>query len=85
MEDTIMNGLSDLEAVLGHEEMQILRAIQAFPGDIESLHFITGIPRKCIEAKLAALEKLDYVVHGERGYELAWKDKDGVIELKESK
>ncbi len=69
----IVASSSDIEAVLGLEEVEILKAIRAFPGDVDAIHFMTGIPRACIEAKVAALVELGYVSRGERGFEIAKK------------
>ena len=44
-----------LEAVLGAEETQILDAIDRGYKDIDSIHFLTGIPVPCIRNKIKAL------------------------------
>jgi len=64
---------ADLDAVLGAEEASILKALRVFPGDVEAIHFMTGIPCGCIEAKVAALVALGYVVKGEKWYEVTAK------------
>ncbi len=64
---------ADLESVLGAEEAQILQALRVFPGDVEAIHFMTGIPRGCIETKVAALVGLGYVRRGEKWYEVTSK------------
>ena len=67
----IVASSSDIEAVLGLEEVEILKAIRAFPGDVDAIHFMTGIPRACIETKVAALVELGYVTRTATGYEIA--------------
>ncbi|NMC07589.1 MAG: hypothetical protein GYA24_20415 [Candidatus Lokiarchaeota archaeon] len=62
---------ADIEAVLGIEESEILKAIHMHPGDEDSIHLMTGIPVPCIKAKVAALVELGYVVHTATGYEAA--------------
>jgi len=47
--------ITTLAAVLGMEETQILHTLMEGPWDVQSIHFITGIPVPCIDAKLRAL------------------------------
>ncbi len=51
----------DMEMILGLEESQIMRAILEGFGEIESIHYVTGIPVPCIEIKVAALESLGWI------------------------
>ncbi|MEX2682184.1 MAG: response regulator [Candidatus Sigynarchaeota archaeon] len=69
----------DLDAVLGYEEARLLKAIRAFPGDVDSLHVMTGIPRECIEAKVAALVELGLVRRVIWGYEATEKGVSGKL------
>ncbi len=55
-----------LEAVLGAEETQILDAIDRGYKDIDSIHFLTGIPMPCIRNKVKALASLG-LIRGEAG------------------
>ncbi|MBN2150068.1 MAG: hypothetical protein JW839_01355 [Candidatus Lokiarchaeota archaeon] len=51
----------DMEMLLGLEESCIVRAIAEGFGDVESIHYVTGIPVSCIEFKVAALEGIGWV------------------------
>jgi hypothetical protein len=53
--------------ILGLEESQIIRAISEGFGEVESIHYVTGIPVPCIEFKVAALESIGWVKQGESG------------------
>ncbi len=64
---------ANLESVLGAEEAMILKALRVFPGDVETIHFMTGIPSDCIKTKIAALVALGYVAKGEKWYEATSK------------
>jgi len=65
--DVGMTSLSpELAATLGSEEAEIVTAICQGFGDLESIHFITGIPIPCIERKLGALIAMGLVMK-ERG------------------
>ncbi|NMC04787.1 MAG: hypothetical protein GYA24_06230 [Candidatus Lokiarchaeota archaeon] len=64
----------DEEAVLGLEEVAILDAIRKFPGDVDAIHFMTGIPRSCVEVKVAALVELGYIARSVNGFEATKKD-----------
>ncbi len=66
----------DIEMMLGLEESQIIRAISEGFGEIESIHYITGIQILCIESKVAALEELGWIKQGESGLVLS----EGVFE-----
>jgi hypothetical protein len=57
----------EIEMILGLEETLIISAIAEGFGEIESIHYVTGIPVACIEYKVAALEGLGWVKHGESG------------------
>ncbi len=50
-----------LEALLGGEETQILHAIDRGFADIDSIHFLTGIPLPCVHNKVKALVGLGLV------------------------
>ncbi len=63
--------LSEMEMLLGLEESQIIRAISEGFGEIESIHYVTGIPVLCIESKVAALEELGWVKQGISGLVLS--------------
>ncbi len=64
---------ANLESVLGAEEALILKALRVFPGGVETIHFMTGIPLGCVEAKVAALVALGYVTRSEKRYEVTGK------------
>ncbi len=49
---------SILVSVLGMEETQILKVLIRDPCDIQTIHFMTGIPLPCIENKIRALVSL---------------------------
>jgi CheY-like chemotaxis protein len=51
----------ELEAMLGTEEAEIVKAIDQGFGDLESIHFVTGIAVPCIERKLGALVAMGLV------------------------
>ncbi len=50
-----------LGTLLGAEETQILHAIDSGYSDIDSIHFLTGIPLLCIKNKVKALVGLGFV------------------------
>jgi CheY-like chemotaxis protein len=51
----------ELEAMLGTDESEIVKAIGRGFGDLKSIHFITGIPVPCIERKLGAMVAMGLV------------------------
>ncbi len=61
----------DIEMILGLEESQIIRAISEGFGEVESIHYVTGIQVPCIEYKVAALEGLGWVKQGKSGLVLS--------------
>ena len=61
----------DMEMMLGLEESQIIRAISEGFGEIESIHYVTGIQVPCIEYKVAALEELGWVKQEKSGLVLS--------------
>jgi CheY-like chemotaxis protein len=58
----------ELEATLGTEETEIVKAIGQGFGDLESIHFITGIAVPCIERKLGALVAMGLVTEADGVY-----------------
>ncbi len=58
----------ELEATLGTEEAEIVKAIGQGIGDIESIHFVTGIAVPCIERKLGALVAMGLVTEADGVY-----------------
>ncbi len=65
--DADMTALSpEVAATIGSEEAEIATAICQGFGDLESIHFITGIPIPGIERKLGALIAMGFVME-ERG------------------
>ncbi len=50
-----------VQSILGMEETQILKVVNAGYNDVQSIHFLTGIPLECIESKIRALAGLGLV------------------------
>ncbi len=65
-----MTLFEDLVAVLGAEEGAILHAIGRGFKDVESIHYVTGVPLSCVEHKVAALTGLGLLRHSGDGFEL---------------
>ncbi|MEX2681309.1 MAG: response regulator [Candidatus Sigynarchaeota archaeon] len=60
----------EFKATLGSEEAEIMEAIYLGFGDLESIHFITGIPVPCIERKVGALIAMGLVTASQDAYQL---------------
>jgi hypothetical protein len=60
----------DLAAVLGMEESAIFDAIEKGFTDIESIHFVTGVPVPCIERKVSGLVGIGLVKRTVNGLEI---------------
>nr|MDO8088437.1 response regulator [Candidatus Sigynarchaeum springense] len=60
----------EIEASLGSDEAEIMKAIYQGFGDLESIHLITGIPVPCIERKLGALMAMGLVTGSRDDYKL---------------
>ena len=65
-----MTMFDDLVAVLGMEEDTIMHAIGRGFKDIESIHFVTGVPMPCIEQKVSALIGIGLVKKTSSGLEI---------------
>ncbi len=65
-----------VEAALGSDEVQILKAINFGLHDETTIHLLTGIPKECINRKIIALVNLKLVERKECGYCIPDKEAD---------
>jgi hypothetical protein len=68
-----------LDVLLATEDRQILKSMNVGLSDVQSIHFMTGIPVPCIERRMRAFMNLKLVDETMNGYILT-RD-EGVLEI----